>query len=76
MEFNNKYYKSNWTQHTDTGHPYALGTANETDNGWAVYDGATNYMGKISPDGGAVCNGAETEYKHSFLRAAREALGL
>lgn len=76
MEFYNKGYKSGWTQHTDTGHPYAAGTANETENGWAIYDGATNYMGKVTRDGEIIFNGGETEYKRSFLHAAKEALGL
>lgn len=76
MEFTNKYYKDNWTQKTPGGRPYNRGTCEETHDGWAVYDGATNYMGKITHKGKTVCNGGESEYKLGFLRAAKEALGL
>lgn len=77
MEFTNKYYKSNWVQTTRNGRPYDRGTCEQTpDGGWAVYDGAANYMGKVTTKGKIVCNGGEGEYKMSFLRAAKEVLGL
>ena len=76
MEFINNDYKDNWTQKTSGGRPYNHGTCNKTLGGWAVYDGATNYMGKISRKGKIVCNGDSSEYKMSFLRAAKAALGL
>lgn len=77
MEFINNYYKSTWQQKTPQGLPYNRGTYEPSaKGGWAVYDGAVNYMGKIANDGRIICNGEEGDYKMSFLRAAKEALGL
>lgn len=77
MEFKNKYYKKEWQQKTPQGLPYDRGTYEPTpDGGWAVYDGAVNYMGEITRKGVIVCNGVEGDYKMSFLKAAKEILGV
>ena len=42
-----------------------------------MYDGATNYMGRVRPDGSFTSNdsqgAAPDEYELTFLRAAKEA---
>lgn len=75
MQFTNKYYKKTWEKTTKNGTPYKIGTYKATNDGYAVYDGATNYMGKITASGEIICNGAESEYKMSFLKSAKEAIG-
>lgn len=73
IEFKNSGYRAEWAQ----GAGYELGTAHQGETGeYAVYDGKQNFMGVVKADGGLVCNGAKSEYKESFLQAAKAALGL
>ena len=72
MGFENRYYRESWIQ----GEGYENGSLAKNDDGsWTVYDGKTNYMGKIWPEKGETkCNGEVTPYKLSFLYAAMEEL--
>ena len=69
--FVNKGYKAEWKPGYAQGDAYC----NE-DGSWAVYDGGQNYMGKVNADGRLTYNGTKSDYKESFLLAAKEALGL
>lgn len=53
---------------------HADGTYSEEGGKYAVYDGAKNWMGCIRKDGSFTGDGAATEYKASYLRAARAEL--
>lgn len=66
-EFKNIYYKPEWKQ----GEGYELGTVHPAGNGFAVYDGKQNYMGRIEADGSITYNGEASEYKRSFLLSAK-----
>lgn len=74
-EFENLYYRPEWAKETPQGIPYARGTASPRfGGGFAVYDGAGNYMGEVSADGNLEFAGEPTPYKESFLRSAAEQL--
>ena len=78
--FKNNYYKKEWTEWVpgfEGKVRYCDGTYVLRGNGSkVVYDGATNYMGRVQPDGSFVSNdgyGAPVdEYERTFLLAAKE----
>lgn len=80
MSFENKYYKKEWQEWVPgCGGKvrYREGTYTlQGDGTKVVYDGATNYMGRVRPDGSLVSNdsqgAAPDEYELTFLRAAKE----
>lgn len=81
MSFENKYYKSDWQEWVpgfEGKVRYREGTYTlQGDGTKVVYDGATNYMGRVRPDGSFTSNdsqgAAPDEYELTFLRAAKEA---
>lgn len=75
--FENKYYKAEWKENVpNTNQRYADGTYAEEPDKFAVYDGATNYIGYIDKrTGNFWVNGdPNSEYNCSFLKAAKEVL--
>lgn len=73
--FRNTEYKDEWQICVPGSERlYADGTYFEEGDGYAVYDGAQNWMGCINKDGTFTGNGAPTEYKASFLRTAKAEL--
>lgn len=77
--FENKYYKKEWKEFSSIkGNPrFADGTYFKEGDKYAVYDGATNIMGYVNKNGNFELldpKDAESEYKCSFLKAAKEAL--
>ena len=72
-KFVNNYYHDEWAQEVPgTGAPYREGSYIE--GGWAVYDGAQNWMGRIEKNGNIIYNGSRSDYKETFLQAAKEVL--
>ena len=75
--FVNTEYKKEWEEWVNGrvgGTRYCEGTyILDADGVKTVYDGATNYMGKVNPDGSFVSNSQEEpdEYELTFLRAAK-----
>ena len=74
--FINKEYKPEWTEFvpgTNNKVRYCEGTFSSDDgNDFAVYDGATNYLGRINRAAKKITeyNGAEDDYKRTFMNAA------
>ena len=72
--FINKEYKPEWTEFVPgTKVRYCEGTFGSDDgNDFAVYDGATNYLGRIDRAAKKITeyNGAEDGYKRTFMYAA------
>lgn len=72
--FINKEYKPEWTKFVHGAKVrYCEGTFSSDDgNDFAVYDGATNYLGRINRAAKKITeyNGAEDEYKRTFMNAA------
>ena len=72
--FINKEYKPEWTEFVrGTKVRYCEGTFGSDDgNDFAVYDGATNYLGRIDRAAKKITeySGAEDEYKRTFMNAA------
>ena len=60
-------YHKDW----DTAHKYGTAWKNEAGS-WAVYDGKTNYMGKITAELEFDYNGEPSDYKTAFLYSAKE----
>lgn len=52
----------------------ADGVYAEEGDRYAVYDGSGNWMGCVNKDGSFTGNGAATEHKTSYLRAAKAEL--
>ena len=80
INFINKEYKKEWIEfvpNTDNTVRYCEGTAAADDGvDFAVYDGATNYMGRVNKLTGEISyNGKEgEEYNKTFLLAAKETI--
>lgn len=78
--FINKDYKPEWDEfvpNTDNKVRYCEGTyASDDGIDFAVFDGATNYMGRIDKVAKKITeiNGKEDDYKDSFLHAALSAI--
>lgn len=73
--FRNKYYNSKWQKFVgNSKREYADGTYAEEGGKYAVYDGATNFMGFVNKNGTFDSDGNLTEYKASFLKSAKEVL--
>ena len=77
IPFINKEYKKEWIEWVpgfEGKVRYCEGTYTLLEDGTKiVYDGATNYVGVIEPDGTMVPDGeGECEYEMTFLRAAKE----
>lgn len=78
--FINNEYKEEWIKWVpgfEGKVRYCEGTYSLRGDGTkVVYDGATNYMGIVKPDGTFVSNdsmgGEPSEYELTFLRAAKE----
>lgn len=74
--FINKEYKPEWIEFvpfTNNKVRYCEGTFSSDDgNDFAVYDGATNYLGRIDRAAKKITeyNGAEDDYKRTFMNAA------
>lgn len=77
IPFINKEYKEEWLEGVrgfEGKVRYCEGTYILLENGIKiVYDGATNYIGMVKPDGTLVPDSdEENEYEMTFLRAARD----
>ena len=73
--FDNSHYRSNWAKEIPGGGGlYRNGGYIHNASGWAIYDGANNYMGLLRPDGSIVYNGCKTDYKDTFMQSAKETL--
>lgn len=73
--FRNTEYRNEWfTKVPGTDLDYADGSYFEEGGAYAVYDGAQNWMGIINKDGSFSGDGALTEYRASFLCAAKTEL--
>lgn len=81
--FVNEAYKKEWMEFIPNmkdrkGDPirYADGTFGADDgNDFAVYDGATNYLGRVNRKTGEInFNGEKDEYKKTFLEAAKNVI--
>lgn len=75
--FVNILYKESWAKYVgETTNEYRNGTYASSDGiTYTIYDGATNYMGKVNVKTGKIlCNGETSEYKESFLQSALIAL--
>lgn len=71
--FTNTEYKKEWMEFVPgTNQKYADGSYSIVNGRKTVYDGAQNLMGWINTDGTIEFNGDKTEYKATFLRAAKE----
>ena len=53
---------------------YIEGTyVSDDGNDFAVYDGATNYLGRVNKETGEISyNGSESEYNKTFLESAKK----
>ena len=68
-KFVNNYYHDEWAQEVPgTGAPYREGSY------IAGEGGAQNGMGRIEKDGNIIYNGSRSDYKDTFLQAAKEVL--
>lgn len=76
IAFKNTYYKKEWfkTVPNTKDVPFDVGTCMHEYGKYAVYDGATNFMGFVNENGTFTSNGSLTEYQASFLRSAKETL--
>lgn len=75
--FVNTLYKGTWAKLVPgTNAEYKNGTYVSKDGtDYAVYDGATNYMGRVNRETGEIkANGEMSEYKESFLKSAKDAI--
>lgn len=75
--FVNTLYKGTWAKLVPgTNAEYKNGTYVSKDGvDYAVYDGATNYIGRVNKETGELTsNGAMTEYKASFLICAIDSI--
>lgn len=75
--FTNTEYKKTWTEFVPGTHNkvrYCEGTFVSNDgNDFAVYDGATNYLGRVNKETGEISyNGSESEYNKTFLESAKK----
>ena len=73
--FTNNEYKNEWDEFVPgTEVRYKEGTYISDDgNDFAVYDGATNYLGRVNKETGEISyNGSENEYDKTFLEAAKK----
>lgn len=80
VAFTNEEYKKSWIEFVpNTSNKYCEGTA-VTEVGYdkyCVYDGATNALAWIDKKTGKVeYNGEKSEYKESFVKYAKKALGM
>ena len=73
--FRNTEYSSEWLRLIPgTDREYADGTYFAEGDGYAVYDGAQNWVGAVNKDGTFTGNGPKSEYNESFLRTAKAEL--
>lgn len=75
--FVNSLYKKEWDVYTHDGKTkFADGTFFSDDGEWfAVYDGATNYMGRVNKTTGEIqFNGTPDVYKETFLVEAKRSI--
>lgn len=73
--FTNSEYKKEWDEFVPgTKVLYKEGTyASDDGNDFAVYDGATNYLGRVNKETGEISyNGSESEYNKTFLESAKK----
>ena len=73
--FTNNEYKNEWDEFVPgTKVLYKEGTYTSDDgNDFAVYDGATNYLGRVNKETGEISyNGSENEYDKTFLESAKK----
>ena len=73
--FTNNEYKNEWDEFVSgTKVLYKEGTyVSDDGNDFAVYDGATNYLGRVNKETGEISyNGSESEYNKTFLEAAKK----
>lgn len=73
--FTNVEYKKEWDEFVPgTKVLYKEGTyVSDDGNDFAVYDGATNYLGRVNKETGEIFyNGSESEYNKTFLESAKK----
>ena len=73
--FTNVEYKKEWDEFVPgTKVLYKEGTyVSDDGNDFAVYDGATNYLGRVNKETGVISyNGSESEYNKTFLESAKK----
>lgn len=73
--FTNVEYKKEWDEFVPgTKVLYKEGTyVSDDGNDFAVYDGATNYLGRVNKETGEISyNGSESEYNKTFLESAKK----
>ena len=73
--FTNAEYKKEWDEFVPgTKVLYKEGTyVSDDGNDFAVYDGATNYLGRVNKETREISyNGSESEYNKTFLESAKK----